>query len=260
MRQESNILPTNGLRISGALLCVVFAALVYALLVFGTSCRSIQVLGLPLLGLLALAAVRWVREIVDQETAKGPWCLVALLGGLVLGIGVEAYALMRMGNRETIVHHIQADWELRDRIRSLIERGSWTGVVRLGKEVGSIRDPQVLLDIGYAHQQLDDLSQAKAYYHQAIKIDPANPAACYELARVYEKTNDLDSAAAQYRAALQNDDSLADIHLAYGSLLVRLGNHSVGKEHLEKAIALYPDDSPWKPKAREMLRTLRGGT
>ena len=250
----------RGLRLLAGVLCIVFGALSYGVLVFATSSRAVQALGLPLIGFVLLALDRWVWRLSKARTSKVPRLRSAMLAGMSFGIVVEGYALVCIADRESAVPRAESNPGLRSEIRSLIEKSSWARVARLGEEAGAIRDPQVLLDIAYALQRLGDVSQAEASYQKAIELGPGNPAARYELARLYDKNNDLRAAAEQYQAALKIDGALPDIHLAYGGLLIRLGNEALAKKHIEKAIALYPADSTWRAGALETLRSLRGGT
>ena len=231
---------------------VLVGVLGYALLAFGLSSRTAQVLGLPVTGMLVLAMARCLAALRWRHVRAAQ----AVLAGLPVLILLQGYGLYRIASQDSRSFVVRCDPALKERIGELVQQQSWQAVVELAAGRQSLNDPEVLAEIGYAHRRLGHASEARAFYQRAITATPSNPAPRYELARLCEETNSLRDAQRQYQEILRLDDSLPDVHFAYGALLVRLGDRKGAITHLEKAVELYPSDNPSKAAAQHILSSL----
>jgi tetratricopeptide (TPR) repeat protein len=96
-------------------------------------------------------------------------------------------------------------------------------------------------NMGYQHQQVREIKQAKAFYELAIRFEPDFAPAHYNLAYLYEQDEEYDKAVSEYRAAIAADptayyayNNLAYLHMArykhFGEALKRL-NIALEKIH-----------------------------
>jgi len=105
------------------------------------------------------------------------------------------------------------------------------------------------LDVGFAYDRLGDAVKAEELYQKAVKLDPRDPAGHYQLGRLFDRLGNLKNAESEYQLSLTLDDSSPDVHFAYGGLLIKLGNRQRARKHLQRAVALYPDEHPLKAHA-----------
>ncbi len=223
----------------------------YALLAFGTTSRASQVLGLPLLGLLAVAVAK-LALCVRGRTPRAYGS--ALLGALALVVLAEGYGVMRLARGVSTGPVSDADFfSLRDAVQEFVKQQAWETLVRHVESAGTISDPLVLSDAGFAYEQLGRTSDAVASYTKAIMLHPDLPGPHYELARLYESTGELVKAGREYERVLELNDALPDVHLAYGGLLVKLGNRRAALQHIETAMRVYPDGKASQIEAQQLL-------
>ena len=82
--------------------------------------------------------------------------------------------------------------------------------------------------------QNNDLARAKEYFNQALKIDPSNTAAMFNLGVVHEREGNKAEAEAMYRKVLKTEKPAKE----------------KGKE---------PEPDPMREVARESLNNLKAG-
>lgn len=91
-----------------------------------------------------------------------------------------------------------------------------------------------LSDIGFTKMQNNDLARAKEYFNQAVKIDPKNTAALFNLGVLLEREGNKAEAEAMYRKVLKTEKPAKDS----------------GQE---------PEPDPMREAARESLNNLKAG-
>ena len=91
-----------------------------------------------------------------------------------------------------------------------------------------------LTDIGFTKMQNNDLARAKEYFNQALKIDPKNTAAMFNLGVIHEREGNKAEAEAMYRKVLKTEKPAKE----------------GGKA---------PEPDPMREVARESLNNLKAG-
>ena len=236
-------------------LCLVFGVVGYCTLAFGFSYRSIQTLGVPLIGMLVLLIVRYIRGLIVRR----PPFLATFAITLSLAIVMEGFALARIAQRKAQPHNAESSLALKRKIQALVDRQEWKDIVNYSHNVDVMDNPEILLDIGYAYNKIKDTSSANAYYQRAIQLDPTNLSVRYELARLYETNGEYIKSAKEYERILEINDTLPDVFFAYGVLQIKLGNRDAAVIYLERAVMLYPKDNPLKQNAIRALEFLQTG-
>jgi DNA-binding winged helix-turn-helix (wHTH) protein/tetratricopeptide (TPR) repeat protein len=96
-----------------------------------------------------------------------------------------------------------------------------------------------------------DLALAKQQYERASSLDPSSAPAWAGLASVswleialgeQPRETNLPKVRAAAQKALDLDPQLGEAHLRMGQYLLATGNTSAGHQHLDKAVALHPND------------------
>ena len=84
------------------------------------------------------------------------------------------------------------------------------------------------------------LEEAAAEFEQAVRVDPRETAARYNLIRIYGELNQPDHAQAHYDAAVSSGATSAETFLNYGAVVARKGDSSAAAELFNKALSLNP--------------------
>lgn len=98
-----------------------------------------------------------------------------------------------------------------------------------------------------AHLQLGRVLAAEGHYDQAateidtaLKIQPSDPAAQRELAGLHASAKQYDKAAAEYAPLVQREPNNADLHFAYGTVLMNQHNWPAAEGELMAAARIAP--------------------
>jgi membrane associated rhomboid family serine protease len=94
-------------------------------------------------------------------------------------------------------------------------------------------------ELGYAYSKLDREEEAASEYHQVLQIEPDNPVAQYDLARVYT-LNHPDQAIPLYRASLPRLQQSSDKYMNFAIALKKTGNLPEAEAAAAKGVALDP--------------------
>ncbi|QDT63494.1 TPR repeat-containing protein YrrB [Calycomorphotria hydatis] len=86
------------------------------------------------------------------------------------------------------------------------------------------------------------LKEALPHLQTALKINPSTPKAktFLNLGNLYQKANQLDKAAGNFRKAIEADPQYSEAYNNLGIVLGRLGQHEEAAEHFQKAVKLNP--------------------
>ena len=96
--------------------------------------------------------------------------------------------------------------------------------------------------IGSAHVRLGEKRQAAECFAQALKIEPRNLQARFNLAIVQRDQGQLDAATENLAAVIEAKPDHAEAHSALGTMALRLGRLHQAEASLSRAVALAPRD------------------
>jgi predicted Zn-dependent protease len=88
-----------------------------------------------------------------------------------------------------------------------------------------------------------DVKRAAEEFRAELAIDPANANAAYELGEICRKQGDGADARKYFEQAVASYPSFEEAHVGLAATLVTEGEPALAQEHLEKAVALNPEDS-----------------
>ncbi|MEA1951394.1 MAG: MerR family transcriptional regulator [Planctomycetota bacterium] len=100
--------------------------------------------------------------------------------------------------------------------------------------------------------RLDDVSAARERYYMAIELDEDYVEARANLGCVLAETGQLDLAVAAFEGALAFHGDYADVHYHLARALSELGDRKKAHGHWQSFVRLAPD-SPWAEEARKQL-------
>lgn len=104
--------------------------------------------------------------------------------------------------------------------------------LRIAKELSGDFKDEILLDIAYEQENLEDFSSAIDSLREALSINPNNEAALHELAHCYESMNKLDELVIFYQQFIDNQPYS-------GTAWYNLGNAFFKLEDYERAMEAY---------------------
>jgi tetratricopeptide (TPR) repeat protein len=92
----------------------------------------------------------------------------------------------------------------------------------------------------------DDTAKASTEFQQELQQDPSNANAAYELGEIDRNSGQLDEARQFFEGALQYYPDFEEAHLGLAAVLTSLQKPELALPHLQKAIALNPqNDVSW---------------
>jgi len=103
------------------------------------------------------------------------------------------------------------------------------------------KDRDKLVSIGNAYFDKGEYKKAIAAYKQAIRIDPDDAHAQYNLGIAYRKLGRLNEAIAAYKQAIRINPDDADAHYNLGIAYDKLGRDSDAIEAYKQAVRIDPD-------------------
>lgn len=98
-------------------------------------------------------------------------------------------------------------------------------------------DIQAALSGMFFNRYTQTFETITAQLREAIRANPDDPSAYYELANAYDELDRIDEATEYYHRALERDSTLADAHFKLGMIMHRRGDHEKAVDHLQKAAA-----------------------
>ncbi|MFC6152705.1 tetratricopeptide repeat protein [Nocardioides yefusunii] len=103
-------------------------------------------------------------------------------------------------------------------------------------------DPEEYLahyNLGYLAQQADDTAEALAHYDDVLEINPEHGPTLYNSAILLE-ASDIEAAADRYRDAIAAQPDFAPAHMRLGFALTHLGRTAEAEAMLARGIELDP--------------------
>src|SRR6185437_3920862 len=100
-----------------------------------------------------------------------------------------------------------------------------------------------LLNEGVELLSRGKVNDALARFQEAVKLNPEDEDAHYNLALALARKGDRKAAQKQYLEALRIYPDYAEVHNSFGNLLVAEGKLGEAIEHFQSAIKLAPDDA-----------------
>jgi tetratricopeptide (TPR) repeat protein len=95
-----------------------------------------------------------------------------------------------------------------------------------------------------SHQQTSpqDLAAAQAEFEQEFQLDPSNANAAYEIAEIHRQAGRFEQAQSYFDLALKSYPDFEEAHTGLASVLMSLRKPEDSRAHLQKAVALNPED------------------
>ncbi len=84
--------------------------------------------------------------------------------------------------------------------------------------------------------------EAVKEFEQELELDPTNANAAYELGEIYRKSGQLEKASEMFALALRHYPDFEEAQIGLGRALIALGAPEKALPHLQKAIALNPQN------------------
>lgn len=91
-------------------------------------------------------------------------------------------------------------------------------------------------------QQADSQAEALREFQQELELDPTNANAAYEVGEIYRKAGRLDQAQESFNKALEYYPEFEEAQVGLGGVLMTSGKPDQALSHLQKAVALNPND------------------
>ena len=79
-------------------------------------------------------------------------------------------------------------------------------------------------------------------FEDELRLDATNANASYELAEIYRQAGDVEKAGPLFELSLRHYPDFEDAHIGLARVLIREGKPELAIRHLQKAIALSPDN------------------
>ena len=95
-------------------------------------------------------------------------------------------------------------------------------------------DPEIIKDIGNAHNALQNYKEAIRFYKLALSVDPNYSPAFNNLGLIAMRQGDYVAAEQLVKKARNLDQSFAPYHINLGSILLNRGKHNEGLEELRR--------------------------
>jgi tetratricopeptide (TPR) repeat protein len=109
--------------------------------------------------------------------------------------------------------------------------------------------------VGVIYDEGGDAAKARSWYEQALTIDPHEPVASGNLARLYlSDTSKLDEAIDLARTSITQSGDQADVHDTLGWAYFKTGRIRPAVAELERAVALAPHDAAYQQHLAEARR------
>lgn len=119
------------------------------------------------------------------------------------------------------------------------------GGVAIRAQAQSGATAETLIKQGISQYDQGQYQQAIASYEQALKLEPTNSTAQYELALTYNATNRNDEAVALCKRLLKQDATPgAEVYGTYGNALDGLRKPKEAVKIYEEGLKKYPNDGP----------------
>ncbi len=104
-------------------------------------------------------------------------------------------------------------------------------------------DSDIMVNMGFCFEQLNDLSKAKSFYLKAAQLNPLNDNVYYRLGECYNKEEKWNSAIAAYEKALSIEDLKEEYYTALGKCYFQVNEFDLAEKFYSKATEIAPEIS-----------------
>jgi tetratricopeptide (TPR) repeat protein len=195
------------------------------------------------------------------------WRALSIAPNAADALVLAARAAMATGDRPAAEQHlvraIKADPELFEShamLADLYASGRDFDRARATLEQFADRHPDAAAAqtaLGIVLEAAHRTEEARAHYEQALTIDPKDPIASNNLARLYANDDaTVDRAIELARTAVAKLPGDADAHDTLGWIAFRAGRLSLAASELERASALDPDDATFRHHLNEVRQAI----
>lgn len=101
---------------------------------------------------------------------------------------------------------------------------------------------RTLLERAHDKTSPEDIAAAQAEFEQELQLDPSNANAAYEIGEIYRQAGRFEQSQKSFEEALKYYPDFEEAQTGLASVLISLKNPRDALVHLQKAIALSPDD------------------
>ena len=101
---------------------------------------------------------------------------------------------------------------------------------------------RTLLERSHAKTSPEDIAAAQSEFEQELQLDPSNANAAYEIAEIHRQAGRFAQAQQFFELALKSYPNFEEAHTGLASVLMSLKSPQDALVHLQKAIALTPED------------------
>ena len=105
------------------------------------------------------------------------------------------------------------------------------------------QDAKAHYNMGNLCKLLGQLDKAKDCYHQAVALQADNAEAHYNLGVILMEQEQCEAAVAEYKQALNIDPHRAEVQYNLGIVLMTLGRDKEARFHLSQTLAMQPDNA-----------------
>ena len=113
-----------------------------------------------------------------------------------------------------------------------------------------------MLEHSHAKTSPEDIAAAQSEFEQELQLDPSNANAAYEIAEIHRQAGRFAQAQQFFELALKSYPNFEEAHTGLASVLMSLKSPQDALVHLQKAIALTPDDEVAWFRLAQVQRTL----
>jgi tetratricopeptide (TPR) repeat protein len=137
----------------------------------------------------------------------------------------------------------QFEFAYRDCAHACMQIGQYQRALECYKEALEFIKPDsdILLNIGYCLEKLNDFPKAKSSYLKATQLDSLNDFVYYRLGECYAKEQKWLSAIAAYEKAISIEDLKEEYFTALGTCYFRIMEYDTAKYYFQKATEIAPE-------------------
>jgi tetratricopeptide (TPR) repeat protein len=185
-------------------------------------------------------AVRLLEESLERRAEDGG--LHYLLGRAYRQQGNTVAARRHFELAEKWKNKAQDEIRSLMNLRQLLEGGQRGEALTLARRLSASGDGEILVAVGMALGQHGLHDEAQAALEKAVRLEPRNAEAHYNLGRTYALEGDAGRAVPSLEKAVELKPELYEARAFLGALFAQSGNNEAAIRHLRAASELRPDN------------------